>query len=149
MSAVEIIVRGTPVAQGSKRVVGVRDANARVIESNAHRLLPWRAAIAAAAAYAMDGGEAIAGPVRVDVDFAFARPQTHFGSGRNAGRLKASAPTFRAAAPDIDKLLRAILDGMTGIVFRDDSQVAIVTASKRYGSPCARITVYPLRGEPA
>ena len=33
---------------------------------------------------------------------------------------------------DVDKLVRALLDSMTGIVYNDDSQVVDVTASKRY-----------------
>ena len=146
---VEIIVRGTPVAQGSKRVVGAGAGKARAIETNAHRLAPWRSTVSAAAVYAMDGADPISGPVHVSVDFTFARPQHHFGSGRNAERLKPSAPTYRANAPDLDKLLRAVFDGLTGIVFRDDAQVAVVTASKRYGSPAARILVHALKGEPA
>lgn len=34
--------------------------------------------------------------------------------------------------PDIDKLLRALLDAMTGIVWADDSQVAFVVVNKVY-----------------
>ena len=33
---------------------------------------------------------------------------------------------------DVDKLVRALFDAMTGIVYVDDSQVVDVTASKRY-----------------
>jgi Holliday junction resolvase RusA-like endonuclease len=36
---------------------------------------------------------------------------------------------------DVDKLVRALLDGMTGEVFRDDNQVVRVEATKAYGSP--------------
>lgn len=34
--------------------------------------------------------------------------------------------------PDVDKLLRMILDAMTGIVWGDDSQVAFATINKTY-----------------
>lgn len=143
LTMVEITVPGTPVPQGSKRVVPTKQGP-RVAEGNAERLRPWRAAVAAAAAYSMDGDDALTGPVRVDVVFTFARPLTHYGTGANEGSLKASAPLFRGQAPDIDKLLRAVFDALTGIVFRDDSQVADVTARKLYGSPCARIVVRPV-----
>lgn len=43
---------------------------------------------------------------------------------------KATAPTVR---PDLDKLLRAVLDALTGIAYQDDSQVVQVTTSKVYG----------------
>jgi crossover junction endodeoxyribonuclease RusA len=35
--------------------------------------------------------------------------------------------------PDIDKLLRAVLDALTGICYEDDSQVMSVIAVKKYG----------------
>ena len=34
--------------------------------------------------------------------------------------------------PDIDKLERAVLDGLTGVVFKDDAQVTRIVAVKRY-----------------
>lgn len=46
--------------------------------------------------------------------------------------------------PDIDKLLRALLDAMTGIVWVDDSQVCYCVANKVYawqGSPGAVVVV--------
>lgn len=33
--------------------------------------------------------------------------------------------------PDLDKLVRSVLDALTGIVYKDDSQVSELTASKR------------------
>jgi hypothetical protein len=35
--------------------------------------------------------------------------------------------------PDIDKLVRAVLDGLTDVVYRDDEQVTSLTAVKQYG----------------
>ena len=37
--------------------------------------------------------------------------------------------------PDIDKLIRSILDSCTGILYKDDSQVHYVSARKIYDSP--------------
>lgn len=37
--------------------------------------------------------------------------------------------------PDLDKLIRATLDSLTGTVFEDDSQVVRVLAEKFYGLP--------------
>jgi Holliday junction resolvase RusA-like endonuclease len=36
----------------------------------------------------------------------------------------------RTSVPDLDKLVRALLDGLTGIAFEDDCQVHSVEASK-------------------
>ena len=36
--------------------------------------------------------------------------------------------------PDLDKLIRAVLDGLTGVAYVDDAQVTLISASKSYGS---------------
>lgn len=44
--------------------------------------------------------------------------------------------------PDLDKLVRAVFDGMTGPAFADDAQVTKLVAEKVYGNkPGAIITV--------
>jgi hypothetical protein len=48
------------------------------------------------------------------------------------GILKATAPVS-PRRPDLDKACRAALDAMTGVVYVDDSQVAILSACKEYG----------------
>ena len=37
--------------------------------------------------------------------------------------------------PDATKLVRAVEDALTGLVWRDDAQVVIQTVRKRYGHP--------------
>lgn len=37
--------------------------------------------------------------------------------------------------PDLDKLIRAVLDAMTGILYTDDSQITHLSATKRYTHP--------------
>jgi crossover junction endodeoxyribonuclease RusA len=95
---------------------------------------PWRATVAAAALEAMGGRAQLAGPLELRALFVFARPSSHFGTGRNAGTLKSSAPAYRWTKPDLDKLLRAIGDALTGIVYRDDARITIVRAEKHYGN---------------
>ncbi len=45
--------------------------------------------------------------------------------------------------PDIDNLIKAILDGLNGVAWKDDAQVCKVTASKRWydGKPMAIVIV--------
>jgi crossover junction endodeoxyribonuclease RusA len=47
-------------------------------------------------------------------------------------RAKSSLKTTK---PDIDKLQRAALDALTGVLFEDDSQVVSVICTKDFGSP--------------
>lgn len=124
---IEFTVHGIPVPQGSKKVFGKA-----VVETNEARLRPWRQEVAAAAAEAMAGREPLHEPVIVIFNFCLPRPKGHYGTGRNAGTLKPSAPEFSASKPDLDKLVRAVLDALTGVAFRDDAQVAHLHAEKTY-----------------
>lgn len=122
------VVYGTPVTQGSKTRTryGLRDANGT-------RLRPWREAVKHAA---LDAGiPRIDGPVSVSLRFAFARPRSHFGTGRNVSNLRSGAPAYPAnrGSGDIDKLCRAVLDALTDAgVWGDDSQVVCLTAVKSW-----------------
>lgn len=71
--------------------------------------------------------ELIQGPIELTARFYFARPKSHFGSGKNAGVLKASAPRIHAQSPDLAKLLRSLEDAITGVLWKDDKLVC------RYG----------------
>jgi len=62
-------------------------------------------------------------PIRLNVAFIRRRPRSHYGTGRNADKVKRSAPAFPITRPDRGKLLRAVEDALTGIVYRDDAQV--------------------------
>lgn len=125
--AIQFTVYGLPVAQGSKKVIGKN-----VIEMADARLRSWRQDVASTARAAMEGASPYIEPVDVRLMFWLPRPQNHFGTGRNAEKLKASAPIAPAVHPDLDKLARAVLDALTGIVFRDDKQVVGMTLSKLY-----------------
>src|SRR5713226_4632244 len=84
-----ITVHGRPAPQGSKRHVG----NGVMIESS-KAVKPWREDVKQAGLEAMGWGErpCLDGPLRVSMVFTFGRPASHYGTGRNAGRLKPSAP---------------------------------------------------------
>jgi len=80
----------------------------------------------------------LGGALEVSVIFTVPRPKGHFG----ARGLKPSAPAYPTVRPDVTKLLRAVEDACTGIVWRDDAQIVAQHAIKRYGEPaCAEIRV--------
>lgn len=86
--------------------------------------------------------------VRLTLTFLKPRPQNHYGSGRNAGVLKSSAPQYATTVPDLTKLTRAVEDALTGIVWRDDAQVVKQVTDKRYcrgdEKPGVQITIETL-----
>ena len=123
-------VEGHPEHQGN--LVPIGRGRPGVRDKNAKHLHPWRDHVALRVREAY-GGHPLDQPLELDVTFYFDRPASHYGSGRNATQLKRSAPAvYRTTRPDIDKLLRAILDALTGVVWSDDSRVVQAKASKRW-----------------
>lgn len=127
MSLADFWVSGRPAPQGSKRHVG----NGRMVEMS-KAVGPWREAIRGEAQRL---GVTFDGPVGVNILFVLAPP-------------KIRRRLWPAVRPDLDKLIRASLDGlaMAGM-FADDGQVCEIVARKSYGDrQGARIGVYDLEG---
>ena len=120
-------VPGEAAPQGSKRAVRSRSGRILLLESSA-KVKPYRAVFALSASQAWTEPPAT-GTVAVELLFRFVRPQSHLTS---KGLLRTGAP-LAPGKPDLDKLCRSALDAMTGIVYVDDAQVAILSACKEYG----------------
>lgn len=118
--AIEVIVRGVPGPQGSKRHVG----GGRMIESS-KKVKPWREAVLAAAVEARRGAAALTGPLAVEMVFTLTRPGGHYRTGRNAHLVRDTAPARPAVKPDLSKLARSTEDALTTAgVYRDDALIA-------------------------
>lgn len=111
-------VSGLPVPKGSKNGYLV---NGRIIIADVRsaELKAWEAAVADAAYVAADG-TGYAGAVSVNLKFYLLRPKT----------VKREWPTV---PPDLDKLERSVLDGLTKSgVIEDDSRVVELHGIKHY-----------------
>lgn len=138
-TVVDFFVAGTPKPQGSKRGF-VHPSTKRVIltEAAGGALKDWRHDVKLTAMSRMSSKTMITPPtaVRMMVEFVLPRPVS----------LPKTKPTPLAVKkPDTDKLLRAIGDALTGVVYADDSQVVSLYADKRIAElgeqPGARIMV--------
>lgn len=72
------------------------------------------------------------GPLRVDVYFYFSYRKGDYGTGRNAGVLKPTAPIWKDTGKDRDNCDKLILDALTGIFWINDSQVCDGRIKKMY-----------------
>ena len=133
-------VLGKPAPQGSKRHVGKG-----VMVESSKRCKPWRQDVRHTVIELLPGDwhanmdKAIA----LSATFVFARPKSHF---RTNGDLKPTAPRHcKGRIGDVSKLVRAVEDAMTGIVYNDDAQIIDLIAHRRFANdteqPCAIITV--------
>jgi Holliday junction resolvase RusA-like endonuclease len=77
-------------------------------------------------------------PLMVTIGAAMTIPASASAKKRAAMVEGAIRPTKR---PDLDQFVKAALDGMNGVVYRDDSQVVTLRAFKVYGPPCLKVTV--------
>lgn len=111
------------------------------VPSDAH---DWKHAVRAAAVEAVLAKWArLQAPVSdrafgVHLEFRFARPASHFGTGRNGASVRLSAPAAKISRPDLDNLAKAVLDalgawqGLPSLLWADDSQVVVLTVQKAY-----------------
>lgn len=105
------------------------------------QVMRWRNTIASAAREEWGEGVTAIGPVALVLTFVMERPRSHYADlqGTVKARYIDAEPTAR---PDLDKLVRAILDALTGIVYDDDSQVIHVAATKEFGRhPSVRVEI--------
>lgn len=124
-------VDGKPVPQGSV-VAHVHGKRASIHYAQGSGLAVWRNMVTAKAQEAW-GETVYGGPMHIAIDFHMTRPKSHY---RDLyGTVKpAYVKSQPSSPPDLDKLVRAILDSLTGVVWQDDGQVVSIIASKSYGT---------------
>lgn len=136
---IRFVVQGIPAPQGSKNAWGGESSK---------NLKPWRSAVQweATDTKLNQHLETMLGPAHLVVEFRFSRPKAHYRTGKNQHLLRDDAPRDKTTAPDLDKLVRAVCDALTiAGIWRDDSQVSRITASKVYDQqPGCTIAVFPV-----
>jgi crossover junction endodeoxyribonuclease RusA len=138
-SSIVLRVHGVPAPQGSKTAY-IRSGRAIVTEggsaSGRASHAAWRQAVATAARDYQQVRERplLDEPVALDVTFRMPKPR--------------STPKYRRwpqTKPDADKLLRSVMDSLTGVLLADDARVVKVTLEKVFGDPPgATIILTPL-----
>lgn len=137
----DIVVHGVPAPQGSKRGgFSAKTGKTFVYEQNSKTQKSWRQDVIAAgvAVREQHGFEMLDGAIFIVVMFRLPRPAS----------VNIRRRPFPCVKPDMDKLLRNTLDGLTQAgIYRDDAQIIDIYAKKRYatddpdGSPGASIRV--------
>lgn len=125
-----LFVPGKPAPQGSKDFMGFKKPlpgqtrGAAILKESSAAVGPWRERIALASADAMlTAGLPVLDkkyPVTASLTFVMPRP---------SGTPKSYTPPA-VKRPDLDKLARAVLDGLTDVAWIDDSQVDDLHARK-------------------
>jgi len=120
--SVRFVVRGLPRPQGSLSAWGERGSGrVRVVHAGGIPFKRWRSAVSTAALMACVDSPMFKRGVVVVLEFRIPRPARNTDTDCHDG-------------PDIDKLARAVLDAMSGVVYEDDRQVGTLHASKAYAN---------------
>jgi Holliday junction resolvase RusA-like endonuclease len=131
--SIHFFVPGTPRPGGSKRAFTNKKTGKAMIVDACKKNPEWRADVKDFA-MRVHTGALLDGPLYLEVIFYVQRPKGHFGSGKNASVLKQGAPVFPTPKPDCTKLVRALEDALTGVVWKDDAQIVTQLIKKRYVS---------------
>lgn len=153
MTSIRFFAPGDPQTAGSKKcfVMKIKDRPGTspkdyrgIITDDNPKGEAWKK-IVATSARMVHTGAPLSGPLHMDVTFTLERPQGHFGTGKNAGTIKDSAPEHHITRPDTTKLLRCLEDALTGIAYLDDGQIVLQIIRKEYGpKPGALVEIAPL-----
>jgi Holliday junction resolvase RusA-like endonuclease len=122
-------VVGHPAPQGNKTPI-VRNGHAVVVEGKGagrQRHRDWRAAVADAARTAAGDLDdtPVDGPLHLEVFFRFPMPASR------PKKIRAAGVAWKTTAPDGEKLMRAVCDGLqAGGLIHDDARIVIGTWRK-------------------
>ena len=120
VGSIKFEIPGIPVAKGRPRFGRGRAYTPRKTRNAENR-------IADAALKAMGRNPPMIGPLWIQIVFGFPVPKS-FSKARRVSALAGGLnPTSK---PDIDNLVKAIMDGLNGIAYFDDSQIVDIAARK-------------------
>ncbi len=120
---------GIPAPKGSTKAFIPKGWNRAIVTETNKHTRPWAAIVKGAAIDAVKDVHIAfpEGPISIDLRFLMPRP--------------VSLPkkvVHHTKKPDCDKLVRAILDALKGIIWSDDSQVVEIRAQKFYAREAER-----------
>ncbi len=130
-------VPGAPQGKGRARV--------GKIAGRAHMFTPektvaYEVLVAHAAQHAMAGQALLDEPVACNVFLDCPVPASWSGKKQRMALVGEVLPT---AKPDADNVVKAIFDGLNGVLWRDDVQVVDLRVRKRYSAaPAVRVEVW-------
>lgn len=113
---IDLVIYGKPVGKARPRF-GRNKGTGKVVTFTPRETKNYEQTIATTAQVAMFGKTLLEGPLKVELRVFFFH-------------AKKTGP--HVSRPDLDNVVKAILDGLNGVVFKDDAAVAMLLASKQY-----------------
>jgi Holliday junction resolvase RusA-like endonuclease len=134
-AAVYFVVYGTPIGKGRPRATS-RGGFVRMYTDA--KTLGFEQAVADEARTAMSSWELFDTPMQLQLSAYYPIPKSW---SKKKRQLAVDGEIYPQVKPDLDNVMKAILDALNGVVYADDSQVINLVATKRYSTD-PRIEVY-------
>lgn len=132
---ISFTIPGAPVPQGRPRVTSTGHAYYD------KKTKEYRERVRQCAIVAQNGAEPLTGALVMFVDCVLPIPQS-WPKHRQQAAIHGMWHTTR---PDADNLCKAVADSCNGIIYDDDSQIAVLIGTKSYGAePQAKVTIFRL-----
>jgi Holliday junction resolvase RusA-like endonuclease len=119
-------VPGEPQGKGRAKIVKIGGFSRMATPA---KTVSYEGLIAHAAAQVMAGAPPLTGPVWLSVEMYFGVPASWSKKKREQALLSLIKPTKK---PDADNVIKAVCDGLNGVVWVDDVQVVSGSWKKRY-----------------
>jgi len=140
MMPISFLVVGTP--QGKGRARACRRGKF-IRHYTPEKTAAYEAEIKKAAICALSGRGPFKGPVNLHMRAVFPIPESWSKRKKQAAIAGEILPTVK---PDADNIIKAWADGMNGLIYKDDKQIADITFKKRYGlQPFVLATISEVR----
>jgi Holliday junction resolvase RusA-like endonuclease len=94
--------------------------------------------------YEHSGGKLIEGPVRIQIHAVYPIPKN---ASKKLRAEMIDGEVLPSCKPDIDNVCKAVLDGLNGVAYKDDTQVIMLVAERLYGeAPRVDVEIWRDRG---
>lgn len=133
MSVVTFVVPGTPVGKGRPRFAR---QGSFVRTFTPEKTASYENLVKVKAEEAMQGRQLFEGAVAVEIAL-FVTPPASWSQKKQREAL--AGTVFPTSKPDVDNVLKGIMDACNEIVFKDDKQAVDVVVRKRYAETARAI----------
>lgn len=142
---VKFNIPGAPVGKGRPKVSTMGGKFSRMYTPA--KTANYESMVALAASQAMEGKPPMIGAVHVDMAIQMPIPQSWSKKKQLAAHEGRILPTKK---PDVDNVIKAVFDGMNGVIWNDDVQAVSVFVRKTYDTtPGVRVSVNDIPAEAA
>lgn len=139
MTAVSFTIPGPAIGKGRPRV-GKIGGHARLFTP--HKTVSYEGLVAHSAMVAMHGRPVFETALAVNL---FLDCQVPASWSQKKQRQALAGELYPSTKPDIDNVVKAVFDGLNGVLWRDDVLVVECRVRKRYAAtPCVRVEVWAI-----